>query len=181
MTTALVADAVRGAALYFGVFSRRFTVGFLDAADYRQEASMAAWLALPHYDAARASLPIYINHVVRNHIASLRIAEARRLHGYRAVPLDSVALAEPAHCFELRLDVARVLAAVSAHDRLVARCLGEHSPATASRELGISRAAVYRAIARLRVAFVAAGYHDSMCCSGRTMDSRHPLEPRIPL
>jgi DNA-directed RNA polymerase specialized sigma24 family protein len=156
------------ACLCSGVFSYHRARNSLDPADLHQEADIATWLACWRFDPERASLPTYLNHVVRNRIAGLRIAEARRLRGYRGVPLNCVVLTAAPQSLDLRLDVARVLAAMSAHDRLVARYRGEHSPTAAKPELGMSRAAVYRAITRLRTAFVAAGYHDARCRSGQT-------------
>jgi DNA-directed RNA polymerase specialized sigma24 family protein len=57
----------------------------------------------------------------------------------------------------LRTDVARALGRLDPADRRVAFALMDYSPMEASRELGLARSTVYRHIARLRTAFIAAG------------------------
>jgi hypothetical protein len=57
----------------------------------------------------------------------------------------------------LALDVAAVLAVLPRRLRRVADALKTHSVAAAARHLRLSRAAVYRRLAELRVAFTRAG------------------------
>jgi DNA-directed RNA polymerase specialized sigma24 family protein len=128
--------------------------------DLEQQVTIALWLALSCYDPSRASLRTFVERVAANRMASL----IRSLHHsgqFKEVPLENAfGLAAPDGRSELRTDVSRVLAGVSAFDRCVAGSLARHSAAETSRRMGVSRAKVYRAIGRLRVAFTVAGFAD---------------------
>ena len=127
--------------------------------DLEQEALLELWRKHPAYDALRGSWRTFSERVVANRMTSL----VRRMHSersgqFREDPLESVlGLAAPNDCVDLRADVSRVLAGVSQFDRSVAVCLVGHSAIETSQRLRVSRATVYRAIGRLRVAFTVAG------------------------
>jgi DNA-directed RNA polymerase specialized sigma24 family protein len=128
--------------------------------DLEQQIIIAVWLAISSYDPSRASLRTFVERVSANRMASL----IRSLHHSgqsEEVPLENAfGLAAPDGRNELRTDVTRVLAGVSASDRCIAGSLTYRSAAETSRSMGISRAKVYRAIGRLRDAFTAAGFAD---------------------
>jgi DNA-directed RNA polymerase specialized sigma24 family protein len=128
-----------------------------DREDLEQEAIARVWQVLARYDSARAGVRTFIELVVRTHLTSLLRSYPRRPE---FEPLDDQDVAGEGGFLdlELRADVRSVLANVSLFDRAVALALTECSAVEASRGMGISRAAVYRSIGRLRVAFRAGGF-----------------------
>ena len=127
-----------------------------DREDLVQECLMACWSAWRQFDPHRSGARTYCERVITNRLVSVHRARCRRpcsaaLEGHLAE--DDRGLWR----FELRADVVRALAAVGCEDRIVASALAESSPSQTSRALGLSRPAIYRAIARLRQAFIAAG------------------------
>lgn len=128
--------------------------------DLEQEALLELWRKRSAYDAQRGSWRAFCERVVANRMTSL----VRRMHSQRSGqfkedPIENVLkFVAPSDGTELRSDVSRVLARVSHFDRNVADCLIDYSVIETGRRLGISRAAVYRAIGRLRAAFSAAGF-----------------------
>jgi RNA polymerase sigma factor (sigma-70 family) len=131
--------------------------------DMEQEALLQLWRKRSAYDPRRGSWRTFSERVVANRISSLvRHMRAQRSGQLKEDPLERVAgLAAPNDRVDLRTDVARVLAGVSQFNRNVAVCLVTHSPTETCRRLGVSRATIYRAIARLRLAFTAAGLASS--------------------
>jgi RNA polymerase sigma factor (sigma-70 family) len=127
-----------------------------DRDDVEQELLIRIWQALYKYDTARAGLRTFIEMVVRTQLVSML-----RSHRHRPQfePLDErhVIGDFELQAVELRADVGRVLAGMSAFDRAVALSLSECSTVETSRRLGVSRAAIYRAIHRLRLALTVAG------------------------
>jgi DNA-directed RNA polymerase specialized sigma24 family protein len=124
--------------------------------DLEQEALLELWRKACRFDSRRASWRTFAERVVANRLTSL----VRRLRsgcsGYgKEDSLDGREFAIPAihDLIDLRTDIGRVLVGVSLFDRLVAACLLEYSVSETSQKLGASRARVYRAIGRLRVAF----------------------------
>ena len=78
---------------------------------------------------------------------------------FREEPFENLAaLAVRNDRTDLRADVSRVLSSMSEFDRSVAADLVEYSPIEIGQRLGVSRATVYRAIGRLRVAFMKLAY-----------------------
>jgi RNA polymerase sigma factor (sigma-70 family) len=149
---ALRAAQVRAAAAVFsGV------IPLADRLDLEQEALVACWRALPRFDSARASLRTYLEVVVSSRLSSVR--RAGRCQPRLQLLDDDQRHVEDgwARRIELRADVWRVLASLRASDRQVAVALLEHSPAEASRRLGVARSTIYAHIERLRIAFRAAG------------------------
>jgi DNA-directed RNA polymerase specialized sigma24 family protein len=128
--------------------------------DLEQEALLELWRRRAAYDAHRGSWRTFSERVVANRMASL----VRRMHSersgqFREDPLENIlGLVAPNDGTELRADVSRVLAGVSPFDRGVAVSLVGHSAIETSERLEVSRATLYRAIGRLRVAFSAAGF-----------------------
>jgi len=128
-----------------------------DREDFEQEGLTACWRALPQFDPTRASLRTFIERVVASRIATL-VRTARRSPAH--VPLDAAgsrSVDSAADDHEFHADVDRLSAAFGCHDRRLILLLLEHSPAEASRLLGISRSTVHDRIIRLRRRFVAAG------------------------
>jgi DNA-directed RNA polymerase specialized sigma24 family protein len=139
---------------------RTVTGGLLPVCDWQdleQEALIHVWLALPKYDPVRAGLHTFVEAILRTQFASMIRSYALRPV---FVPMGERHLGstDTCHEIELRADIRRVLAGVSVFDRAVAMSLAQSSAVETSRHLNISRAAAYRAIERLRLAFTAAGF-----------------------
>lgn len=136
---------------------RSGAVPSFDREDLEQEGLVACWRALPRFDPTRASLRTFVERVVVAHLTSLY--RARRCRP-RLQPLghDQYRAADGwARGIELRSDVQRVLAALQDGDRQVALALMAHTPAEASRHLGIARSTVYARLQHIREVFQAAG------------------------
>ena len=136
----------------------RRAVSQFDREDLEQEGLMACWRAPPHFNPDRASLRTFIECVIARRMTSLHRARCCRP---RLQPLDDndgyhVGNAW-ARNIEVRSDVQHVLDGVPEFDRAVALCLREYSVVDTGRHLRVSRSTVYRAIERLRVAFISAG------------------------
>lgn len=148
---ALRAAQVRAAA---AVASGRVTLA--DREDLEQEALLGLWMALPHYDASRASLRTFLERVADKRFTSLlrrrRPVLIERLDGHRFATADGI----PA--VQIQVDFERVLAPLGDPDRALALLLVDHGPTEISRMLGIARSTVYARMARLRRAFLEAGY-----------------------
>jgi RNA polymerase sigma factor (sigma-70 family) len=138
--------------------------------DLKQEALLELWRRRDAFDPLRGSWRTFAEHVVRNRLTSLlQVIQSTRPTQFVYAPLESLsAKAAPDINVDLRLDIERVLASVSQFDRTVARSLAHYSAIETGRSLGTSRAAVYRAIKRIRAAFSIAGF--SMC--GHTREIR---------
>jgi RNA polymerase sigma factor (sigma-70 family) len=128
-----------------------------DREDLEQDVLVRVWQALARYDPTRAGLRTFIELVVRTQFTSVRRSRPR-CPELGSLDDQHLAAEDGFREIELRTDVRRVLAGVSVFDQSVALCLTECSAVETSRGMGVSRAAVYRAIGRLRVAFRAAGF-----------------------
>jgi len=150
---ALCAAAAKAAAI------ANLSDAWADREDMVQEAMIAVCQGLVYYEPARATLRTFTERIIDNRMTSLfRCRHARRRGHGRNEPLTAGAnLAAPDRHLDLRADVTLILAGMSLFDRKVAAHLIDCTPAETSRCLGVSRAAVYRAIARLRLAFITAG------------------------
>jgi RNA polymerase sigma-70 factor (ECF subfamily) len=149
---ALRAVQVRGAA---AVATGRAVAA--DREDLEQEALLGLWMALRHYDASRASLRTFLERVADKRFASLL---RRRRSPFLIEPLDGhrFATADGIPAVQLHVDFERVLAPLGDPDRALALLLVDHGPTEISRMLGVARSTVYARIARLRRAFLEAGY-----------------------
>lgn len=128
-----------------------------DREDFEQEGLTACWRALPRYDPNRGSLRTFVEHVVAARLASL-VRSANRVPAMQ--PLDSAHRCHVDPCadpMELHADVWRLLNLLNDRDRRLMLLLMEHSPAEASRMLGIARSTVYQRIQRLRRTIIDAG------------------------
>jgi RNA polymerase sigma factor (sigma-70 family) len=135
----------------------RATVVPADREDLAQEALVAVWRALPHYNPSRASLRTFVERVIATRFASLMRTRRRKpalepLEHYQPVGLDGI----PA--LEFRADFQLVSASLAERDRRLATLLLDHSPTEASRALRISRSTVYEGMRRIRTAFADAGF-----------------------
>jgi RNA polymerase sigma factor (sigma-70 family) len=128
--------------------------------DLAQESMLELWRKRSAYDVRRGAWRTFAERVVANKMTSLVCRRHAMRRGYgREEPLDQVVQVIPAlnEPIELRLDVRRVLASLSRLDRSVALALMDHSASETIHRLGISRSTAYRAIGRLRLAFISAG------------------------
>lgn len=125
--------------------------------DIEQEGLLACWRALPQFDASRASIRTFVEHVVASRLTTLdRARRCRpRLHPFDE---DSHQTGNAwAHEIELRSDVQRALNGLSKTDRQVALALIGHTPTEVSRRLGVARSTVYERIRHIRTQLVDAG------------------------
>lgn len=129
----------------------------IDAEDLEQEALLTCWQALAFFDPHRASLRTFIERVVAARLISLHRARARRPKYWPLEDLGAEVEDSRFRMDDLRLDVVRVLSALSDCDRRLALALAHHSPSEVARLFGIARSSVYARIAHLRPIFVAAG------------------------
>jgi RNA polymerase sigma factor (sigma-70 family) len=136
--------------------------------DLEQEALIELWRRGPAYDARRGSWRTFSERVVANRLTSLlRSMRAKLCADFDEVRIeDCVVLAAPNQFYDLRLDVSSIVAGLPPFDRRVAVHLMDYSAVETGKHLRISRAAVYRAIGRLRIAFRAAGFTATECHSG---------------
>ena len=132
-----------------------------DREDLSQEALLELWRKEPVFDERRAGWRTFADRVVANRLASLvrHMHSCRSGHG-KEDPIEGLEIPDVLRYgdVDLRTDVKKVLAGLSLFDRNVALSLIDHSPIETSRRLRVSRATVYRAIDRLRTAFVDAGF-----------------------
>ncbi|MEN6537182.1 MAG: sigma-70 family RNA polymerase sigma factor [Bryobacteraceae bacterium] len=128
-----------------------------DREDFEQEGLTACWRALPHFNPARASLRTFVEHVIAARLASI-IRSARRAPVL--LPIESAStlrIAGDASCQELRADVMRLLDRLGPAERHLVQLLLDHSPAEASRILGVPRSTLHDQVVRLRRRFSLAG------------------------
>ena len=137
--------------------------------DLEQECLLELWRKRSSYDPKRGSWRTFAERVVANRMTSLM----RRLHSERSGHLREEPMANlrgieaPSEDSDLRTDVLRILAGVSTFDRNVALNLVDYSAIETSQRLRVSRATIYRAIGRLRVAFTTAGLTSVRDCRRR--------------
>jgi RNA polymerase sigma factor (sigma-70 family) len=130
----------------------------LDQGDIEQEAALAVFRRLGRFDPRRASLPTFVDRVVASAAASL----VRRGMAKKRTRIDSE-LANHLRVHtrvtpDLQVDIFRALSRLSCADQNVAHLvLLEYTPAEIARELGCSRAAVYRSRDRIRSALEVMG------------------------
>lgn len=132
-----------------------------DWEDLRQELLLDYVRRQPRFDPARGDQRGFVFGVLRNHAAKLARAGIRAEIGSE-LPDDSRELCACATTrvesdLHLRIDVQTVLSRLPEHLRTLALQLTEMSPREVCRESGRSRSRIYRWIAELRRAFVAAG------------------------
>ena len=145
--------------------------------DLEQEALLELWRKQRAYDPRRGSWRTFSERVVANRMTSLvRAMRSERSGQFREEPIQNLpGLAAPNSLTDLQADVSQVLAGLSPFDRSVALCLVGYSAIETGQRLGVSRATVYRAIERLRVAFTEAGLSpwgsDHACDSERAVTS----------
>jgi DNA-directed RNA polymerase specialized sigma24 family protein len=132
-----------------------------DFQDLQQEGIFSLWRSAHKFEARQASWRTFAEAVIGNRLTScMRHMCAERRGQSRNKPLEASAfgLRAPDGHFDLRVDVQRILAGVSAFDRAVAQSLMYRSASETGRYLRASRATIYRSIRRLRLAFASAGF-----------------------
>jgi RNA polymerase sigma factor (sigma-70 family) len=137
--------------------------------DLEQEALLALWSALPRFDPARAGLRTFTETVVGNKISSI---QRRAAAPKRSMPFEYRDCPNPFSIFlqiELRVDVSEVLGYLDTADLIVAHLLSENGPAQIARILQVSRASVYRSIARIRTALLDRGFCRQISLGPRTL------------
>lgn len=142
-----------------GMIATRFRLLKGSRDDLEQEALLELWQKRHLYDPQRGSWRTFSEQVVANRMTSLvRRMHSKRSGHFREEPLENVLnlAAAPHNSVDLRTDVARVLARMSPFDQAVALCLMDQSITETSERLGVCRATVYGAIARLRAEFTTA-------------------------
>jgi RNA polymerase sigma factor (sigma-70 family) len=144
-----------------------------DTEDLAQDVLCRLYIAVASFDATRASLFTYTERVVTNHIFSLQ----RKRLGCKGTRIEQglldIPTADVISRIELRVDVRRLVQALSHKDRIVAQLLmADSRPAEIAQRLGTSRGSVYRSIHRIRSVFRASGF---------SHHSRPPFRPRTPL
>jgi RNA polymerase sigma-70 factor (ECF subfamily) len=140
-----------------------------DWEDLRQELLLDFVRRQPRFDPARGDQRGFVFGVLRNHAAKLARA------GFRAeiaseLPDEACELCGSATTdveakLHLRIDVQTVLSRLPEHLRILAIQLTEMSPGEVCRESGRSRSCIYRWIAELRCAFMAAGLTPAVLAS----------------
>ncbi len=158
---AMRAVQVRGAA---AVATGRATAA--DREDLEQEAVVGLWMALRHYDASRASLRTFLERVADKRFASL-LRRRRKPLVIERLDSQRFATADGIPAVQFHVDFERVLALLGNSDRILALLLIDHGPTEISRMLGIARSTVYARMARLRRAFLEAGYGPAGTGGGR--------------
>jgi RNA polymerase sigma-70 factor (ECF subfamily) len=128
-----------------------------DREDLEQETLLGLWMALLHYDASRSSPRTFLERVADKRVASLLRRRRspvliERLDGHRFATADGIPTVQ------FHVDFERVLAPLGDADRKLALLLVDHGPTEISRMLGVARSTVYARMARLRRAFLEAGY-----------------------
>jgi len=132
-----------------------FDGALLDREDLEQEALVSVYIALPKFDARRATLRTFVERVITNAMTSAqrRATARKRTSSSESSPQVHVLLR-----VDLRLDLDRLLQRLQPQDRRIAWLLCEFRPAEVARITAISRPAVYRSIKRIREALMDGGF-----------------------
>jgi RNA polymerase sigma factor (sigma-70 family) len=144
--------------------SRRCGLPREDDRDLEQEAVLEVWRKMDRYDPGRASFRTFAEVVMASRMKSLmRSLRSERSGNGKEEALNvlSGVEAEPNHVLDVLADINTVLNRVSNLDRRVALSLVDYSAVETSLRLNVARSTVYRAIERLRCAFIAAGFTPS--------------------
>ena len=139
------------------------------ADDLQQDALLELWSKRARYDARHGSWRTFAECVVTNRLRTVCRTQVKRM----ALSAADLTLSGLERRIELQIDVAHVLSKVSPLERAVATFLMDCSATETSRRLGISRAATYRVIGRLKVAFASAGF--AYCKMQRTVRQNRRL------
>jgi RNA polymerase sigma factor (sigma-70 family) len=168
--------ALRSAQVRSNAAVKSGAVPAADRDDLIQEALVACWLALPRFDPTRAALPTFIERVVTTSVASF-IRSARRVPAHKELkPSISPQIESGSGELELRADVKTFLASLRPKDRELAVTLMEHSPAEASRLLGIPLSTLHDRMTGFRRRLSAAGLKPIAVKRGRKPTSRPDCE-----
>jgi RNA polymerase sigma factor (sigma-70 family) len=149
--------ARRAARVHSARWLRALRAAGFDREDLEAACLAEVWLNLGCFNPVRSSLRTFVERIVATKTVSfLRRCRTRNrtrsdadIIGNSAIPID-VAI-------ELRVDVRRALTLLNGADQKVARMLLHWTPSEIAKIYGISRAAVYRSMERIREAFSGAG------------------------
>src|SRR5262249_26149152 len=139
----MVALLLRAAGVRAAAAVASMKVPAADCEDVGQEIALELWLALPNYDASRASVMTFLERIARWRLSAVLRRHRERV---RVEPLaaQTCATADGIPAVELHLDYERILASLDTEDREIAILLVEHGPTEISRMLVIARSTVYR-------------------------------------
>lgn len=131
--------------------------------DLRQDLALDCLRRLPRFDGSRGNWQGFVRGVVRNHACVLASRQkCRRQFQPQEESECSEGRHEPAEdlrpILELGLDTERILAALPDDLASVARLLAELPVSVVRRKTGLTAAQLDRRIARIRAAFVHAGF-----------------------
>ena len=149
--------ARRAAQVHSARWSRVLRAAGHDRDDLEAVCIAEVWGKLHRFNPTKSSLPTFVERIVSTKAVSfLRRCRARKrtrtdgdATGISGIPID-VATAR-------RVDVRRAIALLNDADQKVARMLLHWTPSEIAKIYGISRAAVYRSVERIREAFTGAG------------------------
>ena len=147
--------------------------------DVSQEVLTHIWVSLRAFDHRRSTLQTFVCRVVENRaITIIRLYTAGKRSG-RVISVETVTGCDDDrldrrsvecaadccwrssdHISTLRIDVARALAKLPQELRQIAWPLALQNRAEAARQLGLSRGALHRRIARIRAVFIEHGLHE---------------------
>lgn len=122
--------------------------------DLEQECYLAVWVRLPQFDESRAGLATFIDKVARTTLSSIAKAARAAKRTSAGIPAQSTPHRSD---YERQLDLRKLVASLSKSDRNICKLLAQYSRGEACRRSRLSRSSFYRAISRIRTAFVAAG------------------------
>jgi DNA-directed RNA polymerase specialized sigma24 family protein len=128
--------------------------------DLQQEALVELWRKRNVFDDARGSWRTFAEKVIANRLrSSLRVLRREPAGPFFAVTIQILnSTPKPRGNPDLEISIAQVLCRVAKFDRDVAESLMVRSAVETAGRLNVSRATIYRAIERLRFAFIAAGF-----------------------
>ncbi len=131
--------------------------------DLRQDLALDCLRRLPKFDSSRGNWQGFVRGVVRHHACVLASRQKYRLPPQPIEESEAGnACEQPAEDFrpllELGLDTERVLASLPPDLTSIARLLAEMPVSVVRRKTGLTAAQLNRSIARIRAAFIQAGF-----------------------
>jgi RNA polymerase sigma factor (sigma-70 family) len=151
--------ARRAARAQSATWSRVLRAAGLDREDLEAACVAEVWLNLGCFNPLKSSLRTFVERVVATKTVSF-LRRCRTLKRTR-VDADATPVSHPIDvAIARRVDVRRALALLNDADQKVARMLLHWNPSEIAKIYGISRAAVYRCIERIRATLMEAGLEE---------------------